>query len=275
MSNIIDFLIRCKNTLLFVFLLLISLFFTFQTHSYQRSKFINSANNVTGKFYSLRNDLHVYFQLKESNTRLLDENRVLRQRLLNIPLSADSLGGSEGVQQYEGSYSVFDGKVIANQYANLDNYILIDKGVKDSITEELGVITSDGIIGVVEKSSPNYSRVISILNTNLAINAQLKNSDHFGTLVWEGKDPNMMQLTDVPKRAEIEKGDTIITNGRSLIFPKGIPIGKVDDFKMDKAKNYYLIDVELFNDMTSIGDVYIIENKSIPEIDSLNTSDEQ
>lgn len=275
MANIIDFFIRNKNTLLFLFLLFISLFFTFQTHSYQKSKFISSANSVTGGLYSWVNNIDVYFHLKENNDRLLDENKALRQRLLNLPVSSNDTLVPENTTKFEGDYSVYKSKVISNNYSKLNNYILIDHGRKDSISEELGVITSEGIVGVVEKASPSYSRVISILNMNLAINAQLKNSEHFGTLSWKGKNPNLMQLSDVPRRATMKKGDTIMTNGRSLIFPKGIMIGTIKDFELDRGKNYYNITVKLFNDMTNIGNVYIIKNHSRPEIDSLNITDEQ
>lgn len=205
---------------------------------------------------------------------MINENRDLRQRLLNIPRKiSDSV--YRDTTQYGADYTVRKANVIANHYAKLDNYILIDRGKTDSITDELGVITSRGIVGVVENTSENFARVISILNSNLGINAQMKNSEHFGTLKWNGGDPNLMQLVDVPRTAAIGKGDTIITNGRSLIFPKGIPIGTIQDFELQEGKNYYEIDIKLFNDMTNIGNVYIIENNSRPEIDSLLERDEQ
>lgn len=274
MSGIIDFFIRFKNTLLFILLMVISLSLTIQAHSYQKSKFISSANSLSGGLYSWFNGIDEYFHLKKNNNRLIEENKRLRENLLNAQtFSSDS--AYIDTTNYESTYTVYDAKVIANHYNNLDNYILIDRGKNDGITDELGVITSKGIVGVVENTSANYARIISILNTKLGINAQLKNSDHFGTLKWKGGNPNEMQLSDIPRLAKIKKGDTIITNGRSLIFPKGIPIGTVIDFKLDKGQNYYVIRVKLFNDMTGIGNVYVIKNNSRHEIDSLKTADEQ
>ena len=115
---------------------------------------------------------------------------------------------------------------------------------------------------------------MSILNTNSRINSQLKKSDHFGTLKWNAESPQIVQLVDVPKLAPVAVGDTIITGGRSTIFPKGIGIGKVVSFKLDETENYYIIDVKLFNDMTNIGHVYIIENLDTKEISTLNNQDE-
>ena len=79
----------------------------------------------------------------------------------------------------------------------------------------------------------------------------------------------MTQLVDIPKIANFKTGDTIVTSGRSSIFPKGIPIGTVSDFKLDNTENYYEINVLLFNDMTNIEHVYIIENINTPEIKTL------
>lgn len=274
MANIVDVFIKRKNTLLFVLLLGISLFLVFQTHSFQKSKVVNSANFVSGGLYSWSSNIGKYFNLEKDNNRLVEENKTLRQKLLNATaLQSDST--YIDTTSYKSSYTIFKADVISNNYSNLDNYLLIDRGKEDSISSDLGVITSQGIIGIIENTSQHYSRVISILNTNLSINAQLKKSNHYGTLKWNGKDPNLLQLIDVPQTAQIEKGDTIITNGRSLIFPKGIPIGSVEDFKLGVENNYYLITVKLFNDMTDVGNVYVIKNNNQTEIDSLMYSNER
>ena len=101
------------------------------------------------------------------------------------------------------------------------------------------------------------------------ISAQLKKTNHFGTLYWDAKSPYYIQLIDIPKIAPIVKGDTIITSGRSSIFPKGIPIGIIHNFKLDAAENYYEINIKLFNDMTNLEHVYTIENIDANEIDNL------
>lgn len=142
----------------------------------------------------------------------------------------------------------------------------MDKGSKDSITIDLGVISSKGIVGIVSDVSENYSTVQSILNTKSRINAKLKKSSHFGSLIWNTEDPNIVQLIDIPRLAELEKGDTIITGGRSTIFPEGILIGTVKDFRLDNDDNYYYVNVNLFNDMTGLEHVYLIENNDAVEI---------
>src|SRR5699024_8180199 len=159
--------------------------------------------------------------------------------------------------------------------SGLDNYILIDKGAKDSIQRAYGVITRNGIVGVVENTSKNYCRIISILNTNRAINAQLKNSENFGTLSWKGEDTNKMYLSDMTLLATVTTGDRQTTNVPSLISPKAIDIGTAEIRTLDQAGYYYLINIKLSNGRSNIGNVYIIRNNSCEGIVSLTPIDIQ
>ncbi len=267
MQQIFNFFIRNKNFLLFLFLLFISLVLTIQSHSYHKSKFISSTNFLSGSIYDWNYSIHKYFNLKEHNQRLLNENTFLRNQL--HLLKSDTVHQYIDTASYNRPFTFYKALVIRNTYNKVDNSILLDKGLNDSITTDMGIITDNGIVGIVEHTSSNYSRVISILNSNSKINAGLKKTNHYGTLVWNGKDPNIVQLEVIPRQAPVKKGDTIITAGRSTIFPRGIGIGTVLDFELDQSQSYYLIDIALFNDMTDIGFVYAIKNNNKEEIKSL------
>lgn len=273
MQQIINFLLRNKNFLLFLFLLLLAISFTIQSHSYHRSKVISSTNFISGGLYKWQASLGAYFDLKTTNERLLIENERLRNQL-TIATIDTAKSKYIDTSTYDIPYSYYRANVIRNDYQKIDNYILIDKGTNDSIKIDMGVITDKGIVGIVEGTSANYARVISILNSSSRINAGLKNSDQYGSLLWDGKDPNIVQLATIPRQAIIKKGDTIITHGRSTIFPKGIGIGVISNYTMNQNNSYYLIDVTLFNDMTDIGYVYAIENHNAEEIKTLQTPDE-
>lgn len=274
MQQILNILIKNRNFLLFLVLLLLSLFFTIQSHSYHRSKFVNSANFLSGGIYTSLSDVSAYFDLKIHNEQLLEENRILRQQLFN---TMDSVTVKKDTVTFEGTYQFFTARVINNNYALRDNFITLRAGRRDSIVKDLGVITSKGIVGVIDQVSTKFSTVVSILNSNSKINAKLKKSGHFGILEWDGKDPNIVKLVDVQEKAPVTKGDTIVTGGMSTIFPEGIGIGTVSSFQLDVSKNYYTIKIKLFNDMTNIGHVYIIKNLDRKEIEILEeqTSDEQ
>lgn len=275
MQQIINFLIRNKNSLLFLLLLLLSLGFTIQSHSYHKSKFISSANFLTGGMYGWQNSISQYFGLRSKNERLLQENERLRN-LLSLYSKDTATISYKDTLSFSAPYTFIKADVYRNDYSKRDNYLLLDKGKKDSILADMGVITDQGIVGIIENTSSGFSRVISILNSNSSINAGLKKSNHYGSLVWNGNDPNVVQLETIPRQALLKIGDTIITNGRSTIFPKGIGIGTILNYELDQSQNYYIIDVKLFNDMTDIGFVYAIKNNEREEIENLlNLDNEQ
>ncbi|WP_372918583.1 rod shape-determining protein MreC [Salegentibacter sp.] len=273
MQQIFNFLIRNKNNILFLFLLALSVFFTIQTHSFHKSRFISSANAVTGGVYSWTSNIKNYLYLEEYNKRLLEENKELRNILTNLN-DTISIENYTDSSTFEGTYYFRAAQVINNNFSKADNYLTINQGEDHGIQPEFGVVTSKGVIGIVDRVNNRFSRVISILHTESRINAQLSKTNHFGSLIWNGRDPNLVQLIDVPRQAPVMKGDTIITGGRSLIFPEGLNIGSIEDFELDESGSYYEIDVRLFNDMTNIGFVYIIENVDRDQILSLEEVDE-
>ena len=159
------------------------------------------------------------------------------------------------------NFNVVVGKVVKNSFNTRENYITINAGKALGIKTDMGVINDKGIVGIVEKTSKDFATIQSVLNIKSKINAKIKNSDHFGSLVWDGKNVGFAQLIDVPRLASLRKGDSIVTGGNSDIFPENIPVGKIDKIFIDRKTNYYTINVRLFNDMTALGYVYIIENK--------------
>ncbi len=266
MQQIINFIIKNKNFLLFIVLFGLAMIFTIQSHSYHKSKFINSANSVSGGVYNSVNQISSYFNLKSQNALLAEENNRLNTLLTNNQINTISqLQNKSSIVKFE--YTT--GNVIRNSYNLSNNFLLINKGEKDSIKQDYGVCSSKGIIGIIDNISNNYATVISILNTKSRISAQLQKTNHYGSLTWDGNSPSIIQLTDVEKVAPVTKGDTIVTSGRSSIFPKGIPVGTVIDSKLDATENFHEINVKLFNDMTNLEHVYIIKNKHKKEIETL------
>lgn len=264
MQQIIYFFIRNRNFLLFTLLFIISLLLTIQTHNYHSDKFLSSANAVTGRIYEIKSGITGYFSLGSENKKLLDENLTLRKELEYFRENFQPNTPDTTVFPH---FSYHTARLINNNYSHTKNYLTINRGERHGIKTDMGVISDRGLVGIVSRVSKNFATVQSILNTNSRTNAKLKSSGHFGTLIWNTKDPNVVQLIDIPRLAELTVGDTIVTGGRSVIFPEGILIGVVKDYKPDtKDDNYYTVDVALFNDMTSIEHVYLIENSYAEEI---------
>lgn len=266
MQQIVNFILKNKSFLFFLLLLFISVSLTIQSHSYHRSKFINSANFLTGGFYEASNSVSSYFSLKEENQKLNEENARLKTLIGDTKKESISYVDTK---TFEGTFKFTPARIIKNSYSKQKNILLINKGENDSIKHDLAVIDNNKIIGITANYNSKYTTVISILNITSRISAQLENTNHFGTLSWNGQSSKVIQLTDIQKNAPVKVGDTVITSGRSAIFPKGILIGTIKDFKLDVTENFYEINISLFNDMTNLEHVIVIENKDKSLIEAL------
>ncbi|MEC4116757.1 MULTISPECIES: rod shape-determining protein MreC [Myroides] len=269
MQQIINFFIKNSTKLLFLLLLVISFGLIIQTHSFHQSSFISSANGVTGYVYENVNDFKEYMHLKTENDALVLENALLKSIVYNSTSEQDSVEIKKLMPLERQEFSIIVAKVIRNTFNTKENYITIKGGSKQGIEKNMAVINSNGVLGIIERTSNNYSTVQSILNVKSKINAKIKGSNHFGTLEWDGKNTGYVHLSDIPRLAEIYKGDTIVTGGDSTIFPENIPIGVIDKAYTNETSNYFTISVRLFNDMTNLGYIYVITNKDIEEINQL------
>ena len=272
MQRIINFILSYRNAFLYCFLMVIALVMTIRSHSYHQSKFFNSSKWISGNVYGTAANISSYFGLKEENARLVAENEELRRLLFNRneQISANPLDSTAL------DFEVISADVIKNSIASPRNYLTINKGAQDGIATDMGVITTKGILGIVENTSSKFATVQSVLNTKSNINAKIKNSDYFGSLTWDVNDYNVVQLVDIPRLVRLVVGDTIVTGAMSSIFPENIPIGVIKKYDLDTSRSFYHIDVELFNDMSNIKNVYLIINKNKEEIQELEaiTEDE-
>lgn len=260
MQQIISFLYKNKLFILFLLLETLAVVFTIQSHSFHKSKFVNSANFISGGIYDRVNNFKEFLLLKKENKRLSEENAYLRN-LMELR-EKDSVVTDlvlADTTRYMLKYQYTSAKVINNNYRKNNNYLTIDRGSSSGIEPDLGVINSKGIVGITKSVSKNYATVLSVLNVNSRINAKLLNSDHFGSLSWDNEDFNVVQLQDLPVQATIYVGDTVVTGGKSTIFPEGIPIGTIRDFRT-RNNRYEYINIALFNDMSSIGYVQVVKN---------------
>lgn len=267
MQRIINFILRNRNAFLYSFLALISLVITVRSHSYHQSKFFNSSKWLTGNVYGTASDISSYFNLRKENNRLVNENERLRRMLFNAENAVIEPLDSSLVD-----YEVLSARLVKNSFTSPRNYVTIDKGKNQGVAQDMGVITTKGILGIVENVSNNFATVQSVLNTKSNINAKIKHSNYFGSLVWDAKDYTVVQLVDIPRLVPLVVGDTIVTGGMSSIFPENVPIGIIKRYDLNASKSFYNIDVELFNDMVNIKNVYLIENKNREEIKALEST---
>ena len=255
---------------MFFALFLVAISFTIQANSYHTSSFVSSANFLSGGVYNTRSKITDYFGLDSENKKLTEENAYLRSQISQLQHISEVTLDSNITNAH---FFFKAAKVINNNYTQTKNNITINKGSRDSIVIDQGVITTQGLIGIVNNTSSSYATIQSILNTNSEINAKLKKDSHFGTLVWDTRDPNVVQLKQIPRLAPLIVGDTIVTGGKSTIFPEGILIGTIKDFVLTDDDSY-IVDVHLFNDMTNLKQVYLIKPTRAKEILQLEAATE-
>lgn len=270
MQQIVFFIQKFKYFLFFLCLETLAIFLIIQNNSFYKSNFINSSNFIVGSYYEKTNQYLNYFYLKEQNEQLISENTKLRNNVQILKSQLDTIAHYSKIDStfFHQKFHYINGKIINNNYHTSYNFITINRGENHHVAAEMAVINDHGVIGIIDDVSNHYARVQSILNKNSKINARLKKSFHFGTLIWDGKDQNTVQLIDFPRQANIQIGDTIITGGKSTIFPEGIFIGSV--VRVDQTNSTSkTVDIRLFNDMTSLADIYVVQYLDKFEIQTL------
>ncbi|MCW2120812.1 rod shape-determining protein MreC [Flavobacterium sp. 7A] len=246
---------------------------TIQSHSFHKSRIISSANFVSGGVYEKINNVSEYLNLQTQNEALALENARLKSILFKTKdtIEIKKIKDLEGVAPDD----ILVSKVIHNSYNAPENFLTLNSGSLKGVQSDMGVINNLGIVGIVDKTSPNYATVVSLLNKKSQINAKIKKSNHFGSLIWNGKSTGFVQLIDVPRLASVRKGDTVVTGGQSVIFPENINIGTIDKIYIDNKTNYYTLNIKLFNDMTNLGHVYIIKSKDREELNNLENQNKK
>ena len=275
MKSLFRYLLRNYAFVLFILLETLALTMVFNYNSFQKAKYLNSANQITGFVYSMYNSISGYFGLVRDNRELAEENSRLRMLLENSPMivDADALLNKELLPDTTIRYTV--AKVINNSVSRSFNYITLDKGSKDGIKPDQGIISARGIVGVVGQVSESYSMGLSVLNRRWSVSAKLKDSGYYGSLQWLGNDYRFARLSEIPLHVNVAAGDTIVTSGYSAVFPEGILIGTVSDFTRPDGENYYSINVQLSVDFKSLSHVEVVEIAGKQEILELENSRER
>lgn len=264
MNSLLRFLERYYFLIIFLLLEGFSLWLLIDHNYYQKASFGSYSRGfisiIDNQFSSINN----YLQLKQSNIELTVENVALRNEIARLKNKIetnkaniiDSIGGVK--------FTYSNARVVNNSINKQNNYITLNIGANEGIRREMGVITKDGIVGVVASVSANFSTVISLLNTNLKVSAKHRRSGVFGSLYWNGINYREMVLSEIPQHVNLIQGDTIVTSGYSEIFPPDIPLGIIEEFAL-KDGSFYIVKVKLLSDFKRINNVYVIKSYEAEE----------
>lgn len=258
MRTLLRFIQRYSNLLLFLMLETIAITFIVRGNSYQRSKLVGLNREITGFTYSMVDGAREYFSLRQVNQTLAEENMKLRNRL---DLLGSKMDTTLVIQEKREAYRYFfvPSKIIHNNVYKQYNYITLDKGKKDGVFKDMGVISDQGVVGIVLESSQNFATVIPILNRDFRLSVKIKSNDYAGILQWEGDSPLYAMLSEIPFHVNIMESDTILTSGFSSIFPEGIEVGIIESYVLEKG-NFYDIKVKLSTDFQQLFHVNVIRN---------------
>ncbi|MBK7872591.1 MAG: rod shape-determining protein MreC [Saprospiraceae bacterium] len=284
MRGLLQFLYANSSFLLFLMLEVLCFYLIVNFNEKQRIIWFSTASAAIGSTNKTADNIARYFKLGKENQKLLDENAALRARLHELLVMqgdttvgdsisrenlAAYLGDTTGVDTSKNEYFYIPANIINKSIVGTRNFLTLDKGHKHGIEEDMGVISNDGVVGIVRKVSEHYSIVMSILHQSSSINASIRRTGAYGLLQWDGQDSRYMYLNNVPRHDEIQMKDTVQTSGYSNIFPKDVLIGIVDTFYSESGSNHHSIKVKLNNNLGRLQSAYIIVNKHYPELSEL------
>jgi rod shape-determining protein MreC len=258
MKNLLNFLVKYHNFFLFILLEVLSVTFIVKYNNFQRVRFLNSSNAIAGDVLSKVSNVKDFFNLRQQNDKLAAENANLKGELLSMKQAELNILPAHLPDST--MVKLIPAKVINNSVNKQYNYITLNKGSLQGVHPDMGVICADGVVGVIVNVSFNYSTALSILNSRLTINAKLKNSNYFGPLKWDGTNPYIALLSEIPYHVQVAENDEVITSGYSEIFPEGILIGRVVKIGHSRGDNFQEIWVQLSTDFNNLYYVDIIQS---------------
>lgn len=269
MRNILDFLYRSRFFLLFAVLEVFALTFITRHNGYQQSMILSASSGFTGNLQERYNNIAYYFSLKQANEALLEENARLRAGAPESYVEDSKLVFFRNDTMYYQRFEYVPARVIRNTFDRGSNYLVLDKGSNDNIRKDMGVITSQGAVGIVHSVSEHYCAVLSLLHKDMRISGRIKRNGYVGTLKWKGVSPEEATLEEVPAHVDLHIGDSVVTSGFSLIFPAGIPLGRIKDHYIREGDHFYSISLELATPFRQIDHVYVVRDLSKEELNTL------
>ena len=278
MHDFIERITAYVHWALFLILEVLSGFLLFQYNHYQGSVWFTQANTIAAQVHEWEAEVLSFLRMPAENAALVRRNIILQQqnealRHKDSPLS--SLKGRESSEQEVSPLrgdleaSLIPAQIIDNSVRKRDNMIVINVGSKDGVAPEMGVVSGTGVVGIVSAVTPHYALVMSILNSHSSISCRLRGTEYFGYMKWRGGKPLRAFMDDVPRHANIKKGDIVETSGFSNVFPAGIFLGKVAEVKNSSDGLAYELEILLSTDLANVRHVAVINNPVKAELDSL------
>lgn len=267
MERIVLFIYQYRAFFTFLVLELFCSWMIIENNQYQGASYFNSANSMIASVNGFSYNVREYFRLREVNRVLAEENAMLRRKLeqQNQGFQAPEMRDSAIIKRFD----FVSARVVNNSIDRFTNFITINKGRDSGIESGMAVISSKGVVGKVKITSEHFSVVTSVLNIDVMVSGMMKRTGYFGTIQWDGSDPDYINLNFIPRHVEPMVGDSIITSGYSGVFPEGILIGTIATMEKTKEAPFYELKVKLAQDFRKLSYVAVVKSNLLPELDSL------
>ncbi|MBO4572080.1 MAG: rod shape-determining protein MreC [Bacteroidales bacterium] len=252
-----------STVLLFLALEILSIMMASNNSIVQRYRIMGAIRNTQTSMWKTSRKVQYFINYRVENEKLAQENLALRQELDLYKTAADAV---DSVSSKAG-YTYILARVVKNSTNKQHNFIVLNRGRNDGIETGMGVITDNGVVGVVNAVQDDYSQVISFLSADQRVSAKIAGNGTFGPLAWKGRSVRQARMTEIPEHTEVNPGDTILTSGFSTIYPPDIPLGKVTKV-FDNGVSID-INVELFQNFGALQHVYVVANNNAGQIKQL------
>ena len=266
MYNLLNFLKKYNNILLFLILEVLCIMMLINNLPYQKRKLTKVGNTISGRFFKTKTNFTDYFSLKEENDLIVEHNAFLMSQLYKANMDTSVFKNTHSLDI---DFNFIPAKVINNSVDNVNNYLLIDKGRKEGIRKNMGVICGKGVVGKVVNVTEHYASVISMLHPYSVISARFIDNQHIANVTWNNKDYRFGTVNDIPLHLVLEKGDTLVTSGFSNIYPADIMVGTVEEMLESDSKDFNTAKIRFSTNFSTLRHVFVIENLHQTEIDSL------
>jgi len=270
MERLFYFIYQYRAFFTFLVLEVVCFWLIVENNQYQGTKFFNSSNALVASVNNVSQSIRDYFLLSEINRTLAEENVQLREQLerdKQLLQNLDSVLVKDTVLTHR--FDFISAKVVNNQVDRSKNFITINKGKDDGIEPGMAVISPLGAVGKVKVVSDHFGVVTSLLHIDVMVSAVLKRTNHFGTIQWDGRNPERAKFKFIPRHVKPVLGDSVVTSGYNAIFPEGIMIGTISDIKLSDEALSYNLTITLSQDFRKLTYVSIVKSNFKYEQDSV------
>lgn len=259
-------------TAIFILMEVAALHFLSDSGSMQRIWIAHISHGVERNVWGWTESVRYYFSLDGQNQVLAEENLKLRDALNRYTdLGSETDLDAVLSQLPPSGFDYICAKVVKMSGNKQHNYLIIDKGSDDGVAPQDGIVTSCGVVGIVEAVGDHYAYAISLRNKDMSLSARLGLSGASGPMSWDGRSAHGAILREIPLQYRFEPGDTVYTSGHSSIFPPDIPLGTTGQSKIVNGATWE-IEVKLFQDFSTLKYVAVVRNTGEAEIRALEQS---